>query len=41
MPSGKMIAWIVALSLASTLALESYKNRSAGAARPTVLRRSA
>jgi hypothetical protein len=40
MPSGKMIAWIVALSLASTLALESYKNRSAGA-KPTVLRRSA
>lgn len=29
MPSGKLIAWIVAISLASTIALERYRQRTA------------
>jgi hypothetical protein len=33
MPSGKLIAWIVGLSIASTVALEQYRQRAAGAAR--------
>lgn len=31
--SAKMVAWIVALSLASTLALEKYRTKAPGASR--------
>ena len=30
MPSAKMIAWIVVLSLGSTVALEQYRSRQGG-----------
>ena len=33
MPSPKMMAWIVGLSLASYLALEHYKSKGAGPVR--------
>jgi hypothetical protein len=39
MPSPKMIFWVVALSLATQLALEHYRTKASGGASP--LRRAA
>lgn len=39
MPNGKLIAWIVGLSLATTIALERFRAKSGGGASAGGMRR--